>query len=154
MGETSLAESGSKWGAIGAAILFAHTAFKYWVGRKQKEVQGGLSMSELKGIQNIKEVVVVGGKIFGAVAEAQKNNGKFGMEDLYLLMGLIAPAQAALADIGEVIPEAKDLSVEEMAELVGLVGAQIGGLDEKTQVKIEKVLMAIKANYEAVKAFA
>ena len=111
-------------------------------------------MAEVVGVKNIKEVVVAGAKIYGTIAEAKRNDGKIDLKDVFLLMPLIQPVSDAVADINQVIPEFKDLSVAEAGELTAAVMAELGMVEEKAKMQIEKVLLALKANYEAVKAFA
>lgn len=104
-------------------------------------------------MQNIKEIVVAGCKIYKAIHEAKVNDGKIDFADLGLLMPLIPSIGAAIKDANLVIPEAKDLTSEEMLELIGAVKAEISGTDGDVVNKILVVLLALKANYEAVKAF-
>lgn len=103
------------------------------------------------GIQNIKEVVIAGMKTFGAIKEAKVNDGKIDLKDAGLLLPLVDDYIKAIDGIGNVVPEGRDLSSEEMAELVALVAADLGS-DPALQNKVTKVLLALKANYEAVKA--
>ncbi len=108
----------------------------------------------MMGIQNLKEIVVAGMKSFGVVVQAKKNDGKIDMNDLPLLFQLVPFYQVAIEDADQAIPEMKDLSPEEASELVAAVVAELGGVEADVAIKIEKVLLALKANYEAVKAFA
>lgn len=111
-------------------------------------------MSEqVLGNQNLKEVISAACKVFNAVSEAKKNDGKIDLKDIYLLVALVPNIQVAVENVDQVVPEAKDLSVEEMADLVAVISADLGGLDADTKNKVEKVLLALKANYEAIKAF-
>jgi len=105
------------------------------------------------GTKNLTEVVIMGLKSYGALSEAKKNDGKIDFKDIYLVPGLIPYFTNALEGVDQVVPEAKDLSVEEMAKLVTDVMADLGGVEADMKIKIEKVLLALKANYEAVKAF-
>lgn len=110
-------------------------------------------MAEVKGVKNLKELVVFGAKVFNGISEAKKSDGKIDLKDAYLLMGLFQPAIDAINEIGEVVPEFKDLSVEEAGELTAAIVAELGMVEEKAKIQVEKSLLAIKAIYEAIKSF-
>lgn len=149
-------------GLVIAALWFGTYLLKFWIAKRDlanasSNIGGQLSApneSEKKvDIHNTKEIVVAGMKSFQMIQVA-KADGKIDLADLPLLFQMLPVYQAALADAEQVIPEMKDLSAEEAAELVNAVVAELGGVHEDVKVKIEKVLLALKANYEAVKAFA
>lgn len=108
---------------------------------------------EAQGTQNIKDIVVAGCKVYKAVHEAKVNDGKIDLADAHLLMPVIPALIDAIKDAKLVVPEFKDLSTEEAAELISAVKGEISGTDEEVTKKVLYVLLALKANYEAVRAF-
>jgi hypothetical protein len=109
---------------------------------------------EVVAIQNLKEIVLAGLKSYQALAEAKKNDGKIDLKDLALILPVVPHYIDAIQGAGEVGAELKDLSTEEAAELVSLISQEIGvAVSPELHVKIEKILLAVKANYEAVRAF-
>jgi hypothetical protein len=111
-------------------------------------------MTELKGNKNVKEAIVAVAAIFNAIVESKKDDGKIDMKDAFRLMGLFPKVVPAIEDGGEIMPEFKDLSAEEIADISAALVAELGSVDEKVKLMIEKDLLAIKAIYEAIKAHA
>jgi hypothetical protein len=75
--------------------------------------------------------------------------------DLGLLMQLVPVIGPAVESIGEVIPEAKDLSEAEAAELTAYIVAKLVIEDAKARLILEKALGLAVAGfglYKAVKA--
>lgn len=98
-------------------------------------------MSEKKGIQNTKEVLVLGFAV-GNVVKQALSDGKIGLEDLGLLMQLLPVAGPAFNDISEVISEFKDLDVAEAKELLEFAANELKGnyTEEEMVVKIDASL--------------
>lgn len=72
-----------------------------------------------KGISNILEVVEAV-KLVGVTAKKVLKDGKVDLQDVPAVLALGQQHEvlsAAVANIGEVVPEAKDLSVEELAQI-------------------------------------
>ncbi len=111
-------------------------------------------MTEQKGIEGLKSEVDLGFSIFQGLKNA-KADGHIGLEDLGLILPLIPKFQAAYAARLSLGEELKDLSSDELSQLAALIVADLGGVaDEALQNKIVKVVAALKANYDAIKAFA
>lgn len=110
---------------------------------------------EKQGIKETAEAVIAALSVFDAVSKAKKNDGKIDFNDLGLLIPVLPKVGAALDGSDKIVPEMKDLSAEEAGELIQLVAEGLTGgiVSEKLADRIEKVLIALKANYEAFKAF-
>jgi len=92
---------------------------------------------EKKGIENTKEVLVLGFTA-GGVLKSAMADGKIGLEDLGLLMQLIPVAGPAFEDIGEVVSEFKDLDEEEAKELLSFAAEKLTGVFTEAEM-VEKI---------------
>lgn len=111
-------------------------------------------MAEKLGIENVKDLVVAGVKTYEALAAAKKDDGKINMADLPKIFPLLPAYMAALTSLDQVMPELKDFSADEASQLLTYVASELGAqVSPELSNKIEKVLLAIKADYEAVRAF-
>ncbi len=111
-------------------------------------------MAELIGIEETSNLVVSGIKSYQAIVAAKNNDGKFSWSDLTLLVPVIPDYMKAISGIGGEVAELKDLSADELNQLSQLVATQLGAsVDAALMNKIQKVLIAIKADYDAVRAF-
>lgn len=108
---------------------------------------------ELVGIEGLKAEVDFGFAVFSAFQGA-KAGGKIGVENLGLLLTLVAPAQKAFEARLSLGAEVKDLSVEEAGQLANHVAVKLGVVNDAALVaKITAVMKAMQANYAAYKAF-
>lgn len=108
-------------------------------------------MTEQKGITSLKAEIDLVTTLVNIVIQAKKD-GKIDAADLALLMQLVPVIGPAATGFGEVVPELKDLSETEGAELIAYVAGKIGGLSIKAQAIVEKSLKAAIALYELEKA--
>jgi hypothetical protein len=109
---------------------------------------------EIKGTKNLVEVVDLGLGILDVAVQAKKNDGKYGPEDLALVLQLLPLVSPAVADISEVPAELADLSAEEAADLVAHIMAKFAVDDAKAKAILEKSLKAAYAVYALVKEVA
>jgi len=112
-------------------------------------------MSEVQptvGVKELKEMIVLAAKVVNTGFAVAKD-GKVGFEDIGYLMALIPAIQPALDGAGVIPSELKDLSVEEAAELVAFVGAELALESEKAKALVEKGLKLSFAIYDFAKAF-
>lgn len=105
------------------------------------------------GIENLKAEVLAGLKTYKAIVAARAD-GKIDANDLGLVLGLVPDYLKAIQGIPSVIPEFKDLSVAESEELIAFCMAGLGETVSPLWInRISKVVAAVKADYEAVRAF-
>jgi hypothetical protein len=128
--------------AIGAFLLLWYrrlVVIKGAVGvvlavRKLFKRRPFMDIASLKGLVSV-------GAALGSVAGATMEDGKVDVKDLALLPRLIPVFPDLLAiDFSQVVPEAKDLSEAEAAELVALYKAEFDIPQDDVEVKIETVL--------------
>lgn len=94
------------------------------------------------GIKETKEALalVIG---LANVASAAAKDGKIDMNDIALIFPLISKIQPAIDSVGVIPKEIGDLSSEEAAELITMVGAELAIVDEKAKVVISQGLVTI-----------
>lgn len=104
------------------------------------------------GIEGLKAQLklIFAGKQAYIAAEA---DGKIDLMDVPLLIPVIGPAQEAYRLRLQVGNELSDLSVAEAGELVGMVAAELGGIQEITRARVQAILDALVANYKVYKLF-
>lgn len=103
---------------------------------------------EKKGLKETKEVLDLGFAIGKMIQEGLKD-GKLGMEDLGLLMGLIPHVGPAFDNISEVPAELKDIDAEEAKELLEYAGLKIGGIFSEAEL-VAKINAALKLGLSIV----
>jgi hypothetical protein len=111
--------------------------------------------TEVVGIKNLKEVVELAAVGYDGVIKA-KADGKIDISDIGYAMPIFQAIGPALADIGEVIPEAKDLSEPEIKELILAVQVKAPSLatEAETFVKVTAILNLLRAGKDCYLAFA
>lgn len=111
-------------------------------------------MSGKLGVQNLKEIldVVLDGYDLGKAVLADGKVAVDDLDDIVLsLPKLGASVQAAIKDVAQIIPEAKDLQAEELTELGAHIIARLGGTDQQKAVRIAaKALKVAGAALELV----
>lgn len=131
------------WSGIAAATAICYRVFV--VGRTLVRTVRAIRRLSFERnpameIAQLKSLVSVGAAL-GSVAGATMEDNKVDVKDLALLPRLIPVFPALLAiDFAQVVPEAKDLSEAEAAELVALYKAEFDIPQDDVEVKIETVL--------------
>lgn len=111
------------------------------------------SMEETKvGIKETKEVCDLVVDIAKVILEAKKNDGKFSIEDIGLLLKLIPSLSPAFADMNKIPAELKDLSAEEGIELISHVATRLGLEEGKAKNIVEASLKTLVSVYALVVA--
>lgn len=109
-------------------------------------------MTELKGVQNTKEVLAL--VLAGVqVVKSAQADGKIDANDLGQLLTLIPTVGPAIDGIAEVPKEIGDLSGEELAELVAYISAhQALADDAKIKAVISGGLKVVAGALEVINA--
>lgn len=107
---------------------------------------------EKHGIKETKEVLDLGFAV-GKVVKDGLADGKIGLEDLGLLMGLVPHLGPAFGDIGKVPDELKDLDSDETKELLEYASNKLEGVfsDQELIAKINAGLKVGLAVAELIK---
>lgn len=111
-------------------------------------------MSEKMGVENLKEVIdlVLDGVDLGKAVLADGKVGADDLDDVFLALPKIAKdAVAAGTDISMVVPEAKDLSAEEVSALGAHVVARLAVADEHAKAIVEASLLVAGSLLKLVK---
>lgn len=108
-------------------------------------------MTELKGVDSLKKEIDLGVTLVSIVSQAKKD-GKVDAADMALLLQLVPVMGPAAEGLSEVMPELKDLSTSEAAELVAYVMAKLSLGDAKATKIVEKALKFAVAAYELEQA--
>lgn len=90
-----------------------------------------------------------------AVEQAAKQvlaDGKVDLSDAGAVLALLPQILPALESIGKVLPELKDLSADEAAQLGAHVLAKLGIQDARTALIVEKAVKFAVAGYDLVVA--
>lgn len=104
-----------------------------------------------KGIDSIKAVLLL---MFG-LQKAYKDamaDGKIDLADLPVIMGLLPQIEGMASHFNDVIPELKDLSAEEGADLVAFAMAHLAITDAHASDVVDKSLKLALAALELAKA--
>jgi hypothetical protein len=126
-----------------------------WAWIRPQTKQKELSMGEAVGVKEMKEVVDA---VLDCVdlGKAVAADGKVDLGDLDDLLkalpGLVGSVSAAVKDASQIVPEAKDLSAEELAELGAHVMARLAVANEKAVKVVEASLKVAASVLGLVKA--
>ncbi len=107
------------------------------------------------GIQETKDVIILGLAIGNGVYASLADNGKIGVEDMANLLPIITALPNALEGIGEVPKEIKDLNEAELAEIKNLVLEKLPNIGDKWLVVARESMnigLAALKIYNAFKA--
>lgn len=114
-----------------------------------------LMMSEKMGVENIKQILdaVLDGVDLGKGVMADGRIDLGDLDDLFkALPGIVASTKLAVEDAAQVVPEAKDLSPEELAALGAHVVARLAVSNEKAVKIVEASLKLVADILGLVKA--
>lgn len=104
------------------------------------------------GIEALKAelaLVAAGVKVYASA----KADGHLGVEDLGFLLTLVGPAQEAFKNLGQVVPEFKDLTAEEVAALGAAVVSDFTIGDAKIAAIVQESLATLAQVYKLIEAF-
>lgn len=93
----------------------------------------------IMGITQLKDAVITICKFTNAIVESVADDGKITFGDFPKFINPVISLPAAISGIGEVIPELKDITPEEKAELVELVKDELE-VGENAELIVEKAL--------------
>jgi hypothetical protein len=88
-------------------------------------------------MKDLKEVLVLLFSLSAAVVNAKANDGKIDIQDLPLLLGPMMNLPAAAEGISNVLPQWKNASDDERAELINYIKEQFDIADDAAEKKIE-----------------
>ena len=108
-------------------------------------------MGEAHGIKESKELFGFVAKLCASIAQSMKD-GKFEAEDLTHFMPLLVAAPAAFEKVGEMPKELKDLSEEEVVELMTHFSTELVIPQEDIKEVVSKGVAAGVAIYGLVMA--
>ena len=109
-------------------------------------------MTETNGIESLK-VVLHAGAALEKMVVAAKADGKIDMNDFPYLMAAFPALMPLAGAYNNVLPELKDLSTEEAAQLIAYAMAEFTIGDEKAKAFVEATLHFAAAGYEYYKAY-
>lgn len=106
-------------------------------------------MSEKLGIESLKAELALVASVVKIYGEAKADN-HLGVEDLGLLLKLVGPAEDAVKAVSGVIPEFKDLSAEEVAELGGVLASDLVAGDARIAAIVEESVKTLAQVYKLI----
>ena len=109
-------------------------------------------MTEVAGIDGLKAALKFGIEIGEAVEKASAD-GKLDITDAPLFFAPFMSAAGSFSSFGQIPKEAKDLSVDEMGQLVAYAQTELELTHHNIEVIIEKALGLSVVVYQLVEAF-